>query len=105
MKNGLYKAEFRTPAGEGCGIIVANNGEIRGGDGTLYYVGSYQINGDQITAEIATDRHSDGTALLGQAKSNLTLSGEVSNDTVRCDGSPVGNPGIKLNVTLTRLCD
>jgi len=53
----LYKVEFGTPLGSGTGVVVIEGGKLRGGDSSMYYVGSFAISGDQISASVATNRH------------------------------------------------
>jgi hypothetical protein len=61
LRNGSYSAWFRTPQGEGTGIVELNDGKVTGGDTVLAYTGSYVVDGDKFTACIATERHTQGT--------------------------------------------
>jgi hypothetical protein len=39
LRNGSYSAWFRTPQGEGTGIVVLNDGKMTGGDTVIAYTG------------------------------------------------------------------
>jgi hypothetical protein len=45
MQNGLYWVEFRTPLGSGAGVVVLQDGNLRGGDSSMYYFGTYTETG------------------------------------------------------------
>jgi hypothetical protein len=51
LKNGSYSAWFKTPQGQGTGIVHFENGKISGGDSIMTYDGSYQVAGDRFTAD------------------------------------------------------
>ena len=50
LRNGSYSAWFRTPQGEGTGIVELNDGQLTGGDTVIGYDGSYTQDGDSFTA-------------------------------------------------------
>jgi hypothetical protein len=41
LRNGSYSAWFRTPQGEGTGIVALSDGKLTGGDTVLAYTGTY----------------------------------------------------------------
>src|SRR3569832_762146 len=57
MRDGLYRADFRTRRGSGSGVVHAQDGKMWGGDAQMYYVGSYSMNGRRITAQVTATRH------------------------------------------------
>ena len=67
LKNGRYAVWFKTPRGEGTGMITLIDGRMSGRDSVLTYSGSYQVNGDDFTAAIAT-RLRGGLALDGHGE-------------------------------------
>lgn len=76
LRNGSYSAWFRTPRGEGMGVVVLNDGKLSGGDTITAYTGSYVEDGDNFTAVIATERHSESlTSVFGFDHVDLTLTG------------------------------
>jgi hypothetical protein len=106
MRNGLYKVTFSTPLGTGYGVVHAQDGQIRGGDSLIYYVGEYTTNGENMSAVVGTDAHSNVPGMgsvLGPSKATINLSGKVNGDTVTCQGSSPQAPGIAFKATLQRI--
>ena len=60
LENGKYSAWFRTPNGDGTAIVTLLDGTITGGDSFFEYSGSYEQNGDRLTATVRTRRDCDG---------------------------------------------
>lgn len=79
LENGKYSAWFRTPLGEGTGVVLLKDGLITGGDTVLAYTGSYNQDGDTFTVDIATRRHTPGQlSVFGIDNVDLTLVGKSS---------------------------
>ena len=53
-------AWFKTPRGEGTGIVHFENGRISEGDSIVTYAGHYETSGDRSTATVVTKRHTEG---------------------------------------------
>ena len=62
LENGRYSAWFRTPLGEGTGVVLLKDGAITGGDTVLEYTGSYNQDGDVFTAD---DQSAYAGAIIG----------------------------------------
>ncbi|WP_247316220.1 hypothetical protein [Bradyrhizobium sp. 141] len=62
FKDGIYSAWFKTPRGEGTGIVHFQDGRVSGGDSIMSYSGSYDVAGDPFTATVVTERHAEGHA-------------------------------------------
>ena len=108
MQNGLYKVSFQTPSGGGDGVVVLTDGELRGGDAILYYAGTYTQNGDQFSAQVAIDRHSNTPGMesvFGIDLVTISIVGTSQGDTVQLTGVAAESPGISFQASLTRLCD
>lgn len=108
MQDGLYKAKFATPIGEGAGVVVLSGGSLRGGDSMMFYVGTYAETGDQFSATVDIDVHSqvEGMASVfgqGNNRVHIKLSGYSKGDTATAHGSSPQAPGVSFNVELTRL--
>lgn len=74
LENGKYSTWFRTPLGEGTGVVLLRDGEITGGDTVLAYKGTYSQDGDAFTVDIATKRHTPGqSSVFGIDNVDLTL--------------------------------
>jgi len=106
MLKGLYRVHFQTPLGIGAGVVYANNGELWGGDSVIAYRGSFQINGDDLTATVKTSRHTNALQnVFGKENVSITLSGTVNGNTVTCKGTSPEAPGVPLQAVLTKLMD
>lgn len=108
MRNGLYKAEFRTPRDSGAGVVVLQDGVARGGDGIMYYRGDYSIEGSAFTARLHVAPHSrnaGGQNVFGPNTVNITIKGTFSGDTASLAGTAAEAPGVPFQATLTRLAD
>jgi hypothetical protein len=60
MLKGLYKIEVETRRGSGCGVMVARDGKVFGGNAAFAFAGDCREAGERITVELATLRHNDG---------------------------------------------
>jgi T3SS negative regulator,GrlR len=108
MRDGLYRVLFQTPLGWGSGIVYASGGRLWGGDAGLFYVGTYKREGDNVVAEVRTDRHTQHpgiTSVFGRDQVKITLAGVSSGDTVRLRGNATEAPGVDFTAELTRLSD
>jgi len=106
LRNGSYSAWFRTPKGEGIGVVVLNDGKMIGGDTVIAYTGSYVEEGDKFTASITTERHTQGQpSVFGIDEIDLTLTGKSTPTTASCTGTAKQAPGLTFEATLVRMAD
>lgn len=108
MRNGLYKVMFQTPLGQGAGVVILRDGELRGGDSLMYYTGTYDETGNQFTATVKTDQHSSvpGMApVFGKPRVTINITGQSQGDTLNATGRSPNAPGVGFQATLSRLCD
>lgn len=106
MRDGLYKVAFQTPLGAGAGVVVLQDGKLRGGDSSMYYVGSYSETGSQFSAEVASSRHTQGLpSVFGKDNVRISLKGTSQSDSAQMTGTSPDAPGVRLQATLTRLGD
>jgi len=108
MRDGLYKAEFRTQRGAGTGVVHAQGGKMWGGDAGMYYVGSYAVTGRKMTAQVTASRHTKlafDASVFGLDTVTIALDGTVNGDSVSCTGSAANAPGVSFGAQLTRLSD
>ena len=66
LANGNYSVWFRTPNGDGTGIVTLSDGTITGGDSFFEYSGSYEQNDDRLTATVRTDGFATGRPLCSE---------------------------------------
>jgi hypothetical protein len=101
LANGKYSAWFRTPNGDGTAIVTLLDGTITGGDSFFEYSGSYEQNGDRLTATVRTRRVCDGPpSVFGIDEVVLKLEGRCQGEMVACAGTAEQVPGVKVDVTL-----
>lgn len=106
MREGLYKVEFRTPFGNGEGLVVLVGGKLWGGDPMIGYVGTYTEEGKQFTAEVRTFKHSTVPGMVpvfGQDRVHISLRGTSDNGTAQMTGSAREAPGVGFLARLIRL--
>jgi hypothetical protein len=106
MQEGLYKVSFRTPIGQGDGVVVLEGGQIRGGDSTMYYIGHYTQAGDTFSANVAVATHSHvaGVAsVLGVSQGQISLHGTSVGNSATLNGTSPQAPSIGFTATLSRL--
>lgn len=104
MREGLYRVHFQTPLGWGAGVVYASGGRLWGGDASMYYLGTYQVTGENFQAEVRTNRHTQVpgiTSVFGRDQVKISLKGAWSQDAVRCSGSAAEAPGVAFTAELT----
>jgi hypothetical protein len=88
LANGKYSAWFRTPNGDGTGIVTLSDGTITGGDSFFEYSGSYEQNGDRLTGTVRTRRLHDGPpGVFGVDEVVLMLEGSCRGEMAVCAGT------------------
>ena len=106
ISDGLYKVAFLTPLGNGAGVVHLLGGKMWGGDAALYYIGTYTETGDQLSASVTTNRHTDGYgSVFGVDRVHISLRGKVTGNTATMDGSAIEAPGISFKAYLSRIAD
>ena len=106
MKEGLYKADFRTPLGSGAGVVFLRGGKLWGGDSSMRYTGTYSVEGGSLTASVDVKRHSSGQlSVFGQDNVQISLKGKASDTEALVNGSAPQAPGVGFSASLTFLSD
>lgn len=108
MQNGLYRVQFGTPLGTGAGVVTLRDGQIRGGDSMMYYVGTYSESGGTMTAQVASKTHTRGPGMesvFGIDPVTITMQGTASDTSAQLNGTAKEAPGVGFQVTLNKLAD
>jgi len=106
LQNSKYSVWFRTPQGEGCGIVSLMDGNVSGGDNISSYTGTYVQDGDKFAASIAVTRHTQGPpSVFGIDNVDITLSGKSTPRTASCFGTAAQAPDTTFQATLIRIVD
>jgi hypothetical protein len=98
LSDGTYAAWFKTPLGEGTGIVHVAHGKIWGRDGVMTYDGTCEVDGDRFTATVMTRRHSEGlpTVFGDDRELALKLEGTCAGKVATYVGRAEQFPGVIL---------
>ncbi|MCK1651908.1 hypothetical protein IVA88_10715 [Bradyrhizobium sp. 149] len=101
LKDGKYAAWFRTPRGQGTGVVHLAEGRISGSDSFFTYDGSYRIEEQRFTAVLTTRRHAEGPpTVFGTDEVELKLAGVCSGAMATCSGTAREAPDVTFEATL-----
>ena len=101
LRDGKYAAWFRTPRGQGTGLVDLTEGRISGRDSFFTYGGSYQVDQQRFTAVLTVKRHADGSpSVFGLDEVVANLSGECSGAVATCSGTAREAPDVRFECTL-----
>jgi hypothetical protein len=101
LRDGKYAAWFRTPRGQGTGLVDLTEGRISGRDGFFTYGGSYQVDQQHFTAVLTVKRHAEGNpSVFGPDEVEVNLTGVCSGAVATCSGTAKEVPDIKFEATL-----
>jgi hypothetical protein len=106
MIEGLFKATYGTPLGQGVAVITLKDGTLQGGDPALYYTGVYKQDGDKFTTEFKTARHTANPQIVnvfGKDNVRVSVAGTIQGDNMKGTGTSPDAPGITFQVNLTKL--
>jgi len=106
MKNGIYKASFQTTLSQGFGVVVISDGTVKGGDSSMYYVGTFKETGNQFTANLHVRKHSSVpgiSSVFGVDDVHLTLQGTSTNTSANVEGNADEAPSIQFQAQLNLL--
>lgn len=101
LRDGKYAAWFRTPHGQGTGLVELVDGRIAGCDSFFTYGGSYQVDRQRFTGVLTVKRHSAGNpSVFGPDEVEVDLSGMCSGAVATCSGTARQAPEISFEATL-----
>lgn len=104
---GKYSAWFKTPVGEGAGVVeLLPDGTLTGGDTTFSYSGTWAAQpGHGIKAVYSAKRIADGPpGVFGLDEIEIVATGKINDDgSLTCIGFAKQAPGLKLEIELVRL--
>jgi autotransporter translocation and assembly factor TamB len=104
LADGFYGVRFKTPNGEGSGVVTLANSQLRGGDSALTYSGTFSQDGDNFAADVATSRHAHGLpSVFGVDVVNINLTGKSSGTSATCSGTAAQAPGLTFQAVLSRI--
>ena len=90
ITEGKYSVWFRTPVGEGAGVVeFSSNGTLSGGDTTFSYIGNWVQDGERFKATISARRMAPGPpGVFGMDVVDIVISGQstTGSTSVACTG-------------------
>jgi hypothetical protein len=108
ITEGKYSVWFRTPIGDGAGIVeFGPNGELSGGDTTFSYIGNWEQDGERFKAAISARRVAPGPpGVFGMDEIDIIVAGHSDGGgSASCTGFAKQSPGLRLEVILIRMRD
>ncbi len=105
ITQGKYSAWFKTPIGEGAGMVeFAPDGKLSGGDSTFSYEGNWTQQAGRFKATLSAKRTAPGPpGVFGLDEVDIVVVGvSDGGPSVSCEGFAKQAPGLKLEVVLIR---
>lgn len=106
LRDGFYKVDFAASISGAGGVVILDQGAIRGGDDQMIYSGSYGVSGSDpnanmsMTGELSVRAYVNGANSVfntGSQPFKLKLSGTAGDSSFRLGGpSPAGGPAIVI---------
>lgn len=106
--DGFYKVTFSTPIGLGYGVIFLADGKMHGGDSVMFYVGTYAVQGDTLTATMSAGQHSSAPSMknvLGVSEATLSINVKRLGTALIGRATTPQAPGVNVSITLDKLLD
>lgn len=107
--NGTWVVNFNTPLGGGAGVVVLNDGKLRGGDSMMIYYGSYNENANKLDVDLRFHAHTvvpGMGSVFGIDQADIHLSGTVTGGmNAQLTGSSPQANGVTITVSMQRQMD
>jgi hypothetical protein len=104
--DGLYKVEYGVNDAFGRSIMCMHDGRMLGGNSAFAHLGTYRRDGEEIAAEIITERHNDDPhykPLMGTDHAAISVRGRSHGNGLRFEGEAAPRPGALFWANLTKL--
>jgi hypothetical protein len=104
--DGLYKVEYGVNDAFGRSIMCMHEGRMLGGNSAFAHLGTYRRDGEEIAAEIITERHNDDPnykPLMGTDHAAIKVRGKSRGNGLRFEGEAAPRPGALFWANLTKL--
>ena len=105
---GKYTVWFKTPVGEGAGVVELDaDGKLIGGDTTYSYDGNWTQDAERFRTILTARRFAPGPpGVFGLDEIDIVVIGRSDDGaSASCTGFAKQSPGLKLEVTLHRMRD
>jgi len=99
---GFWTVQFTGIQGWGAGVLTVVGGQLFGGDSSFLYTGTYQQNGNSITAHVHVKRFAPGLPnVMGREEFDLELAATLQGNTAKATAKIPGTQ-LQLVGTLTK---
>ena len=107
MIEGLWVVQYEGIAGGDGGVIVFIRGQVLGGDNAFAYTGTYQSDGNTISADVSVRNFNPriGNVLGVEGDFELRMQGTVQGAIIVGSASLVNREGPGIVVKLTKIAD
>lgn len=108
ITQGKYSVWFKTPVGEGAGVVeFGPNGQLSGGDTTFSYIGNWTHEDGRFKATLSARRFAPGPpGVFGMDEIEIVVTGYADGGVpTSCAGFAKQAPGLRLKVELIRMWD
>jgi hypothetical protein len=108
MIDALWSMTFssnQAPGLKGSGVVVIENGRIRGGDSMFLFIGDVMVQNDTVKARVRVKQYASPPnmkSLTGRSDYVGLFQGKIDRNNIRLNGTVEGAPQAKLTVDLTR---
>jgi hypothetical protein len=105
MIEGLWIVQYEGTAGGDGGVIVFVQGRVLGGDSAYVYTGTYQSDGEKISARVLVRNFNPaiGNVLGIKGDFELTVQGAIQGDIIKGSASLVNQEGPGIVVKLSKV--
>lgn len=108
MFDGFYKVRFELGGAVGRSVIYVGGGKMLGGNSAFAHIGTYEIDGDEVAAEIKTVRHNPDPnyrAMAGTDDATLIARGRPDGVLLRFKGELKELPGVPFQSVMTPITE
>ncbi|MEN3348086.1 MAG: hypothetical protein V7632_1721, partial [Bradyrhizobium sp.] len=105
---GFYKVRFELGGNVGRSVMYVGNGKMLGGNSAFAHIGTYELAGDEVAAEIKTVRHNPDPsyrAMAGTDDATLIATGRPDGALLRFRGELKELPGVPFQSVMTPITE
>ncbi|MBR0870988.1 hypothetical protein JQ633_11510 [Bradyrhizobium tropiciagri] len=108
MFDGFYKVRFELGGAVGRSVMYVGDDRMLGGNSAFAHIGSYEIDGEEVAAEIKTVRHNPDPnyrAMAGTDDATLIARGRADGVLLRFKGELKELPGVPFQSVMTPITE
>lgn len=108
MQKSLWKVSFVYPGGSsGHGVVSFDNGSVFGGDSSFYYLGTYTMNQNKISAQVKITQYANGVSIFGPQirEATVVIEGNLVGDHINFSGHLQQASNLTVTAQMAKLID